>query len=211
MTKYSALRDQAVVEWLASAGEIQDPAACVERWRELEDFWFAKYAAGELTQAGQRANRIRHFVPGALEWSTEKALATFNEILALIEKNWCAFPDAAQALTASIASGRRNAVLTNGELTYQSRKVTETGLAKFGLPVLASSQLQAGKPDPQAFWRACEIMGCQPDAALMIGDNPNTDIAGAKAAGLHHIHIVRADSPYQPSEPSVSSLNEIIF
>lgn len=211
MTKYAALRDQAVVQWMASVNSAQDPTDSINRWRELEDYWFAKYAAGQLTQAGQRANRVRHFVPGALDWSTEKALATFNEILALIEENWCAFPDASQALASSIASGRRNAVLTNGDFDYQSRKVNETGLAKFDLPVLASSRLQAGKPDPKAFWRACEIMSCQPDEALMIGDNPNTDIAGARAAGMSHIHVVRPDSPYQASSPSVSSLSEIIF
>lgn len=41
-----------------------------------------------------------------------------------------------------------------------------------------------GKPHPTLFRRACEVLGVAPHEAVMIGDNPDTDVAGAAPLGL---------------------------
>lgn len=41
-----------------------------------------------------------------------------------------------------------------------------------------------GKPAPTLFRRACDILSVAPHRAVMIGDNPDTDVAGAAAAGI---------------------------
>ena len=41
-----------------------------------------------------------------------------------------------------------------------------------------------GKPEPLLFEMALERLGCKPEECLMIGDRPDTDIAGAAALGL---------------------------
>ena len=41
-----------------------------------------------------------------------------------------------------------------------------------------------GKPEPLLFEMALEQLGCTPDACLMIGDRPDTDIAGAERLGI---------------------------
>jgi HAD superfamily hydrolase (TIGR01450 family) len=41
-----------------------------------------------------------------------------------------------------------------------------------------------GKPGPTLFRQACAALGVEPGQALMIGDNPATDIAGARALGM---------------------------
>jgi HAD superfamily hydrolase (TIGR01450 family) len=41
-----------------------------------------------------------------------------------------------------------------------------------------------GKPEPLLFEMALERLGCAPEQCLMIGDRPDTDIAGAAALGL---------------------------
>lgn len=46
-----------------------------------------------------------------------------------------------------------------------------------------------GKPGPRLFERACRALRVQPREAVMIGDNPATDIAGAEAFGLASILI----------------------
>ena len=46
-----------------------------------------------------------------------------------------------------------------------------------------------GKPGPHLFARACRALGARPEAAVMIGDNPATDAAGAEAFGLSSILI----------------------
>ncbi|WP_293386976.1 HAD-IA family hydrolase [Phenylobacterium sp. RIFCSPHIGHO2_01_FULL_69_31] len=46
-----------------------------------------------------------------------------------------------------------------------------------------------GKPHPTLFLRACEALGVQPEDAVMIGDNPETDVAGAAPLGLRCILV----------------------
>ena len=41
-----------------------------------------------------------------------------------------------------------------------------------------------GKPSPRLFERACRVLEVEPARAVMIGDNPATDGAGAEAFGL---------------------------
>jgi HAD superfamily hydrolase (TIGR01450 family) len=46
-----------------------------------------------------------------------------------------------------------------------------------------------GKPEPGLFRVALERLGIGPDNAVLVGDNPATDGAGAKAAGVDFIQI----------------------
>ena len=46
-----------------------------------------------------------------------------------------------------------------------------------------------GKPAPRLFERACRALDISPQAAVMIGDNPATDIAGADALGMSSILV----------------------
>lgn len=46
-----------------------------------------------------------------------------------------------------------------------------------------------GKPSPLLFSRACEVLKVSSAQALMIGDNLETDIAGADAFGISSLHV----------------------
>lgn len=46
-----------------------------------------------------------------------------------------------------------------------------------------------GKPSARLFERACRALGATPDQAVMIGDNPLTDIAGARSVGMASILV----------------------
>jgi len=47
-----------------------------------------------------------------------------------------------------------------------------------------SSEVGAEKPDPTLFLAACAALGVPPAEAVHVGDDPNRDVAGARAAGL---------------------------
>lgn len=56
-----------------------------------------------------------------------------------------------------------------------------------------------GKPGPHLFWRACEVLGVEIEDTLMIGDNPDTDIAGARALGMQAMLVdVRGERTNPP-------------
>ncbi|MDC7675548.1 HAD-IIA family hydrolase [Asticcacaulis machinosus] len=50
-----------------------------------------------------------------------------------------------------------------------------------------------GKPSPHLFARACAALGVSPSQAVMLGDNPLTDVAGADAFGANSLLINSAD------------------
>jgi len=52
--------------------------------------------------------------------------------------------------------------------------------------------LPAAKPDRRAFTEACRRIDANPAQVLMVGDNYETDILGARAAGLSAIHPDRS-------------------
>ncbi len=211
LSDYASTRDAAVLQWTsAMAGWELDPDATVARWAALEVAWFARYASGELTILQQRAGRVRDFLPGAADWHEARAIEEFDRLRSIYEASWRPFPDARDALARALASGRAVGVLTNGETAYQTRKMRELGLADERVPLLASSDLPAAKPDARAFRAACERLGSAPDQTLMIGDNPLTDVAGGEAAGLLVCHLCRNAQP-PASELWVRTLAEIDF
>jgi HAD superfamily hydrolase (TIGR01662 family) len=57
---------------------------------------------------------------------------------------------------------------------------------------IASGSYGKVKPSPLIFRAALELVGCEPQAALMVGDSPRDDVAGAKAVGMQAVLLDRA-------------------
>ncbi|MFA7440381.1 MAG: HAD family hydrolase [Sphingomonadaceae bacterium] len=74
----------------------------------------------------------------------------------------------------------------------------ETGalLAAIRACVPDADPIIIGKPGPSLFRRACTALGVDPQNAVMIGDNPDTDIQGAMGLGIAPI-LVGPASPVQ--------------
>ena len=97
----------------------------------------------------------------------------------------CTFPhDAADTLAELRASGRKLALVTNGPVAWQSRKLHTLGLRDYFDEVLISEAEGVAKPDPRIFARAVERLGVTPADAMFVGDHPDIDVAGAQDAGL---------------------------
>lgn len=89
---------------------------------------------------------------------------------------------------AAIASGAR-LVVANGDRTHPGpggRPVPETGalLAAIIACLPEVKPMIMGKPAAMLFDRACDILGIRPQEGVMIGDNVETDGAGAAAFGM---------------------------
>jgi putative hydrolase of the HAD superfamily len=57
---------------------------------------------------------------------------------------------------------------------------------------IASGSYGKVKPSPLIFRAALELVGCEPEAALMVGDSPRDDVAGARAVGMQALLLDRA-------------------
>ena len=94
------------------------------------------------------------------------------------------FPDAIHTLTVLRASGFKLGLITNGSVRMQSRKLECLALPAMFDAVLISDAEGVSKPDPAIFRRALERLGVDAADACYVGNHPDIDVAGARAAGM---------------------------
>jgi YjjG family noncanonical pyrimidine nucleotidase len=75
-------------------------------------------------------------------------------------------------------------IITNGFAEIQAVKMNTSEIAHYFTHVITSENANAKKPDPLVFQYAMEISGTTAAESLMIGDNYEADILGAKGVGL---------------------------
>jgi putative hydrolase of the HAD superfamily len=99
-----------------------------------------------------------------------------------------AYPDSAPALTALRELGIRLVVVSNWDWSLHER-LSETGLTPLLDGAISSAEAGVAKPDPAIFAKALELAGTTD--AWHVGDTPEADLEGARAAGLRGILINR--------------------
>lgn len=202
-----AARD-ALARWAVAVG-VTDPLDVLEpRWIQLESTYYRRYQAGELSRLEQRRARVRDFL-SLLPSDDAAADIAFNNYWEAYKSSWRAFDDARGALVEAQAAGLAVGILTNGYLEDQRRKVEATGLEDLDVPLIASSELPAAKPDPRAFEAACDILEVAPSRCVMVGDSIESDMRGAESAGLLPILLDRYDRHQGVSFTRVRSLQEV--
>jgi putative hydrolase of the HAD superfamily len=97
------------------------------------------------------------------------------------------FPDAVPTLATLRAAGLKLGLITNGSLRMQSRKLQCLALESMFDAVLISAVEGVSKPQRAIFGRALDRLGVEPARAAFVGDHPDVDIAGARAAGMYAI------------------------
>ncbi|RIV41641.1 HAD family hydrolase [Micromonospora radicis] len=113
----------------------------------------------------------------------------------LVPAGWVPYPDTAPTLTALRAAGVRVAVVSNIGFDIRPH-FAAWGLADLVDAFVLSYEVGRCKPDPAIFWRACGMLGVDPEQALMVGDTAAD--AGAVAAGCTALVLPTAD-PGRPN------------
>ena len=101
------------------------------------------------------------------------------------------YPDAVPALRELRDRGLRLICVSNWDISL--REVLERcGLMEHLDGAVSSAEAAAPKPDPALLVAGCELAGCEPGEAVMVGDTPEEDSAAAQAAGMRSLLIDRA-------------------
>jgi putative hydrolase of the HAD superfamily len=191
---HTASATNAIRAWVPTLGASYS-AELVRHWFEIERRNFDGWLAGRLTHQGQRRGRLLEFLPliGQPVPGTDDELdEIFAGFLDFYRQSWSAFPDAEPALKVARSNGWRIGVLTNGSTPQQNAKLAAIGLAGSVDVVSTSEGLGFSKPAVEAYHLTCDALGVEPADTLMIGDNFDLDVAGARAAGLTAYHLDRA-------------------
>jgi putative hydrolase of the HAD superfamily len=117
------------------------------------------------------------------------------------------YPDAAPALKALRAGGHRLAIVSNWDCSLRDW-LEPSGLTALVDVVVTSAGTGAAKPDPLIFRRALDLLGVEAARAVHVGDSLDTDVDGARAAGIRAVLIAReGDAPREVE--AVRSLGEL--
>ncbi|PSL50605.1 putative hydrolase of the HAD superfamily [Salsuginibacillus halophilus] len=92
-------------------------------------------------------------------------------------------------------------LLTNGAPSLQQEKLTMSPiLIPYFDHIVISGAFGWGKPEPALFQHTVKLAGVNPEDAVMVGDNLNTDITGASLSGLSSVWL-NLRKQEQPTAP----------
>ncbi len=137
--------------------------------------------------------------------------AIFSGYLREYEAAWAVFDDVEVALAKVAGAGLQIAVLTNGTVEQQNKKITRVGLAGRVGPVFTPDGLGVAKPDPNAFRVACAQWGLAPATVLSVGDRHDLDVVPARQAGLRAVHLDRADTDPHRESHRITTLHDLLI
>jgi putative hydrolase of the HAD superfamily len=172
-------------------GKARDAEPEIARWRALEEQHYHRYLAGELDFLGQRRARVRGFVePYGVSLADDPAAdAWYDGYFAEYELAWELHDDTLPCL--DVLAALRLGLITNGELSFQARKVEAMGIADRFEHIIASGSVGFTKPDRRIFETACEWFEVPVESAMYVGDRLQTDAIGAVSAGLGGVWLDR--------------------
>lgn len=112
------------------------------------------------------------------------------------------YPGALDMLAALKDAGLRVVLVSNAQSCYTRPELELLGLDKALDRIMISSEEGVKKPGAEFFRRALEREGVEPERAVMVGNDEQCDILGARSAGVDGIYLRTGISPY--SDPMES-------
>lgn len=113
------------------------------------------------------------------------------------------YPGAVAALRC-LRKRMRLALVTDGDVRLQQAKLSALGLdSAFDAVVFSDAYGRASrKPSSVPFRRALDLVAIEPAEAVMVGDRPDKDIAGAILVGMRAVRVRTGEYARQPDLPA---------
>ena len=177
-----------------------------EHRRLLEELHL-QVLAGRMTVDEARVDRFGRLLAFAGDTPDAGAPAAVAAVYrAAYLEQWRPVDGALDLLTAlhgRVATG----VVTNNVASEQRQKIAACGFAPLLDAAVISEEAGVTKPDPRIFELALDRLGRTAAETVMIGDAWETDIGGARAAGIRPIWFNRFGAPSRDdSVPEIHSL-----
>ncbi len=182
----------AAAAWPGHPGEVHEELSA--RFYADPGGHFDAYTRGEQTFEEQR--RARYDVAlAALRLRGGDEFATYELAYARAFTGVQVLFDDVETLLGTAADhGVAVCLLTNSSAEQTDLKLDAIGW-RGRFPVVTTDTLGVGKPDPRIYAAACDLAGTPPHTTVCIGDTLDTDVRGARAAGLRAAWLQRADRP----------------
>lgn len=101
-------------------------------------------------------------------------------------------------------------IITNGFKEVQRRKMESSGILKYFTTITTSEDVGVKKPHRKIFETALEKASAQPDQSIMIGDNLEADILGAKGLGMRAILYNYYKTDFPTDHDQIVEMKELL-
>ena len=108
------------------------------------------------------------------------------------------------------SKGYKIGIISNGFYEVQYNKLRSSDIEHLIDVVVLSDDIGINKPDRRIFDHALRKAGATAEESIIIGDNPDADIYGAKSAGWRTIYFNRKGKPsVSEADAEVASLGDV--
>jgi len=193
---YIAQADEALTNYLRSQGIELNLNTFPTQFRKRVDKYFKQREKDLLETSYMFVLRELLKEKGYDEVSSEILRNALDALFSVTQTNWVLEEDATQTLKKLEGNGYRLGIISNaGDDRDVQQLARGFGIAHYFDFVLTSAACSYRKPHPRIFELALSKWYCPPGEAVMVGDNLDADIRGAKNAGLYGIWISRRADP----------------
>lgn len=155
----------------------------LSRYSKINRSYWQRLERGELTKPEVLVGRFEEFF-GKEGIPVEKA-AAFNEEYQVRLGDTVFFHDNAYELIKEFQGKVKQAIVTNGTVVAQERKLEKSGLNKLITDIFISDQIGAEKPSPKFFEKVWEELGpYKKEEVMIVGDSLTSDMQGGNNAGI---------------------------
>jgi putative hydrolase of the HAD superfamily len=183
-------------------------------WAANIDLW-GRYSKGEITRPFLIVERFRRplSVGEGLPVTEQLCLEMSDKFLDFCSCKPGVVEGAHELMDYLKQNGYRMHMCSNGFHEVQYKKLAACGLKDYFDTIVLSEDAGANNPSPAYFDYAFRMTGAKPETTLMIGDNFQTDILGAKGAGLDVMWFNPHPEENKATEPvhyEIHNLREIL-
>lgn len=165
----------------------------IESYEAYNQWLWREYAAARISREFLKADRFRKPLADAgCPTANEEGAFLDGHYLERLGTMKALVNGATEMLDYLRARGYKIGILSNGFAGVQHSKLRETGLDRMVDLVVLSDDIGVTKPDHRIFDHAAALAEVPASRCVMIGDNPQTDIAGALSAGWEAIYFDRS-------------------
>ena len=155
----------------------------LSRYSKINRSYWQRLERGELTKPEVLVGRFEEFF-GKEGFPVEKA-AAFNEEYQVRLGDTVFFHDNAYELIKELQGEVKQAIVTNGTVVAQERKLEKSGLNKLITDIFISDRIGAEKPSPKFFEKVWEELGpYKKEEVMIVGDSLTSDMQGGNNAGI---------------------------
>jgi putative hydrolase of the HAD superfamily len=176
-------------------------------FNQYNELLWSKFRHGKIKKAALRDQRFSLTLKKMGIVNNNLSLALSADYIELSPNQTNLFPEVIETLTYLEAKYHLH-VITNGFNEVQFRKLRNCGIEHFFEKIVTSDNAQSQKPNMKIFAYALSSVNAKKQESLMIGDDWDLDIMGAKAYGFDQVYF--NPNKIQQTGNATFEINEIV-